>query len=256
MDTKRLFDLSGRVAIVTGGAGGIGKALALGLADAGADIVVASRTKGKLDEVASQIESMGRKSLAVPVDTTDEAQVENMVKEVLKVFPTIDILVNTAGLAIRKPAEDFPIEEWQQVMNVNVRGTFLPCKHVGKVMIERGKGKIINTSSVRGQYGLPRDYAAYSTSKGAIDTLTKTLACEWAKFNVQVNAFAPTIVETDLTASALANPDYAKMMRSRIPMGRWAMPDDLVGLVIYFASDASNFVTGQVVYCDGGVTTW
>jgi len=256
MDTRRLFDLSDRVALVTGGAGGIGRAIALGLADMGADVVVVSRNRGRLEEVAERIRSLGRRSLVAPADVTDEAQVNAAVEESLRSFDTIDILVNAHGLAIRKPAETFPIEEWQQVMNVNVRGTFLPCQAVGRVMIEKKKGKIINLSSVRGQYGLPRDYAAYSTSKGAVDTLTKTLACEWAKFNIQVNAIAPTIVETELTAKALADPAYAQQMRSRIPMGRWATTDDLIGLAVYFASDASNFVTGQIVYVDGGVTTW
>lgn len=123
-------------------------------------------------------------------------------------------------------------------------------------MIKQGSGKIINLSSVRGRYGLPADYAAYCPSKGAVDALTRTLACEWAKYNVLVNAIAPTIVETELTRSALANPDYAKMMRSRIPLGRWATTDDLVGITVFLASGASDFITGQVIYVDGGVTTW
>lgn len=256
MDTKKLFDLSGRVAVVTGGAGGIGKALALGLADAGADVVVVSRNLGKLQEVASQITEMGRKSLAVSADLTDEPQTQEMVQTVLQSFPTIDILVNAHGLAIRQPAESFNIDDWQKVMDINVRGTFLPSKAVAPTMIAQKHGKIVNLSSVRGQYGLPRDYAAYSTSKGAVDTLTKTLACEWAKFNIQVNAIAPTMIETDLTRAALANPEFAQQMRNRIPMGRWGMPEELVGLCILFASDASAFITGQVVYADGGVTTW
>jgi gluconate 5-dehydrogenase len=123
-------------------------------------------------------------------------------------------------------------------------------------MIKQKYGKIINLSSVRGQYGLPADYAAYCSSKGAVDTLTKTLACEWAKYNVLVNAVAPTIVETDLTRDALANPDYAKQMKSRIPLGKWALPEDIVGATVFFASEASDFITGQILYIDGGVTTW
>jgi gluconate 5-dehydrogenase len=251
-----LFDLSNRVALVTGGAGGIGHAQALGLADAGADVIVASRNLEHLEKVAKEIQAKGRKALAVSVDVADEKSVANMVDTILKTFPRIDILVNAHGLAIRKPADTFPIDEWQQVMDINTRGIFLTCQAVGRVMIKQGSGKIINVSSVRGQYGLPADYAAYCASKGAVDTLTKTLACEWAKYNVLVNAVAPTIVETDLTRTALANPDYAKQMKSRIPLGKWALPEDIVGATVFFASRASDFITGQILYIDGGVTTW
>jgi gluconate 5-dehydrogenase len=251
-----LFDLTGKVAIVVGGGGGIGHAQALGLADAGADVVVASRKLEHLEPVVKEIQAKGRKSLAVSVEVTQEKSVTAMVDSVLKKFPTIDILVNAHGLAIRKPADTFPIDEWQQVMDINTRGTFLTCQAVGRVMIKQKSGKIINLSSVRGRYGLKADYAAYCASKGAVDTLTRTLACEWAKYNVLVNAVAPTIVETELTRSALANPDYAAMMKSRIPLGRWALPEDIVGATIFFASKASDFITGQILYIDGGVTTW
>jgi len=251
-----IFDLTGKVAVVTGGAGGIGHALSLGLADAGADVVVASRKLEHLEKVAEEIRAKGRKSLAVSVDVANEKSVADMVSTVLNTFPCIDILVNAAGISIRKPADTFPVSEWQQVMDVNTRGTFICCQAVGQTMIKQGSGKIINLSSVRGQYGLPADYAAYCASKGAVDTLTKTLACEWAKYNILVNAVAPTIVETELTRSALANPDYAKQMMSRIPLGKWAMPDDIVGATIFFASKASDFITGQILYIDGGVTTW
>jgi gluconate 5-dehydrogenase len=253
---SNIFDLSGKVAIVVGGAGGIGHAQALGLADAGADVVVASRKLEHLEPVVKEIQAKGRKSMAVAVEVTQEKSVAAMVDSVMKKFPTIDILVNAHGLAIRKPADTFPIDEWQQVMDINTRGTFLTCQAAGRVMIKQKSGKIINLSSVRGRYGLKADYAAYCASKGAVDTLTRTLACEWAKYNVLVNAVAPTIVETDLTKSALANPDYAAMMKGRIPLGRWAMPEDIVGATVFFASRASDFITGQILYIDGGVTTW
>ncbi len=251
-----LFDLSGKVAIVTGGAGGIGHAQALGLADAGADVVVTSRQMGHLEAVAKEIEAKGRQSLAVTVDVVDEKSVADMVAQVLKKFPHIDILVNAAGIAIRQPADTFAIDDWQKVMDINVRGTFLCCQAVGRQMIKQKSGKIINLSSVRGRYGLPTDYAAYCPSKGAVDTLTRTLACEWAKYNILVNAVAPTIVETDLTRPALADPEYAARMKARIPLGKWALPEDIVGATIFFAAPASNFITGQVLYIDGGVTTW
>jgi len=251
-----LFDLTGKVAVVAGGAGGIGRALALGLAGYGADVIVASRKLEHLEKVAEEIRAKGRKALAVTVDVTQEQSVVDMVERILKVFPRIDILVNAAGLAIRKPADSFPIDEWQQVMDINTRGTFLCCQVVGRVMIKQRSGKIVNLSSVRGRYGLPADYAAYCASKGAVDTLTRTLACEWAKYNVLVNAVAPTIVETDLTRPALADPEYAQRMKSRIPLGRWATTEDIVGPAVFLASKASDFVTGQIVYIDGGVTTW
>lgn len=251
-----LFDLRGKVALVTGGAGGIGRALALGLADCGSDVVVVSRKLEHLNQVADEIRAKSREALAISADVTVEKSVTDMVRSVLKVFPSIDILVNAHGIAIRKPADSFPIDEWQQVMDINVRGTFLCCQAVGRVMIKQRSGKVVNVSSVRGRYGLPADYAAYCTSKGAVDTLTRTLACEWAKYNVMVNAVAPTIVETELTRPALADPNYAKMMKSRIPLGRWAMPADIVGPTIFLASKAADFVTGQIIYIDGGTTTW
>ena len=253
---SNLFDLNGKVALVVGGHGGIGKAIALGLADAGADVAVASRNLEPLKGTVKEIESKGRKSLAVTADIVEEKQVNDMVAKILKVFPRIDILVNAAGLAIRKPADSFPIDEWQKVMDINSRGTFLCCQAVGRVMLKQKGGRIINVSSVRGRYGLPANYAAYCASKGAVDSLTRTLACEWAKSNVLVNAVAPTIVETDLTKSALADPAYAKQMKDRIPMGKWAVPEDIVGPAVFFASEASSFVTGQILYIDGGVTTW
>jgi NAD(P)-dependent dehydrogenase (short-subunit alcohol dehydrogenase family) len=251
-----LFNLTGKVALVVGGAGGIGHAQALGLADAGADVIVSSRKLEHLEPVAKEIQDRGRKSLAVTVEVTQEKSVSAMVKSVLREFPRIDILVNAHGLAIRKPADTFPVAEFKQVMDINSLGTFLCCQAVGREMIKQRSGKIINLSSVRGRYGLPADYAAYCASKGAVDTLTRTLACEWAKYNVLVNAVAPTIVETDLTRPALANPQFAQQMKSRIPLGKWAMPEDIVGATIFFASKASNFITGQILYIDGGVTTW
>jgi NAD(P)-dependent dehydrogenase (short-subunit alcohol dehydrogenase family) len=251
-----LFDLTGKVAVVVGGHGGIGRVLALGLADFRADVAITSRKLGPLKKVAEEIQAKGRKALAITVDVVHEESVTEMVKKVLEAFPRIDILVNAHGLAIRKPAETFPIDEWQQVMDINTRGTWLCCQAIGRVMIKQRSGKIINLSSVRGRYGLPADYAAYCASKGAVDTLTRTLACEWAKYNVLVNAVAPTIVETELTRTALADPEYAKRMKSRIPLGRWAMPEDIVGATVFLASRASDFITGQVLYIDGGVTSW
>jgi len=251
-----LFDLTGNVGIVTGGAGGIGKALALGLARHGADVVVTSRTLSKLEPVAEEIKAMGKKSLAVASDVTDERSVKNMVDRVVKEFSHVDILVNAAGINIRNSAEDIPLEDWKKVMDFNAFGTFVCCQAVGRVMIKQKSGKVVNVSSVRGRYGAPSGAVAYSPSKGAVDTLTRTLACEWAKYNVLVNAVAPTLIETDLTRQALANPEFAKTMRARIPLGRWGFPEDVVGPMVFLASKASDFVTGQIIYVDGGTTTW
>ena len=251
-----LFDLTGKTALVVGGAGGIGHGIDLGLAEAGADIVVADLKVDKLDEVADKVRALGRQWLAVPVDVTQEQSVADMVKRVLEVFPRIDILMNLAGIAIRGPAVDFPVDDWQRVMDINARGTFICCKVIGGQMVKQGGGKIINMSSVRGRYGLPGGYVAYCPSKGAVDAMTRTLACEWAKSNVLVNAVAPTFVETELTRVALSDPVFAKTVKDRIPIGRWALPEDIVGAVIFFASKASDFITGQILYIDGGVTTW
>ena len=251
-----LFDLTGKVAVITGGVGGIGTTLTLGIAEAGADVVVADLNLSPFDDVAKKVRGMGRKALGVEVDVTQEQSVENVVKRSLEEFPHIDILVNAHGIALREPAETFVIDNWQKVMDVNTRGTFLMCQAVGREMIKQKSGKIVNMSSVRGRYGLPAGYAAYCSSKGAVDTLTRTLACEWAKHNVMVNAVGPTVVETELTRPLLADPDYAKLMKARIPLGRWAMPEDILGPILFLASKASDFVTGQIVYIDGGVTTW
>lgn len=249
------FDLTGKVAIVVG-VGGIGHAQALVFADFGADVVAADIKLEQAEKVAKEVQSKGRKALAVTVDVTKEQSVAVMVKKTLETFPRIDILVNAAGINVHKPADSLPVWEWQEVMDVNTRGTFLCCQAVGRVMLKQGSGKIINMSSVRGRYGVPGDGAAYCASKGAVDTLTRTLACEWAKHNVLVNAIAPTVVETEFTRSNLADPEFAQGMKARIPLGRWGMPDDIVGPTVFLASKASDFVTGQIVYVDGGLTTW
>lgn len=256
MGYRNLFDLTDKVAIVTGGAGGLGRPTSLGLADFGANVVVTDIKREALEKVKSEIEQLGRESLAITCDVTNPEDVKKMVKQTMDKFGRIDILVTYAGRNIPKPAEEYPYEDWKSIIDLNVTGVFLCNQEVGKVMIKQKRGKIVNVSSVRGRYGLKRNYIGYCTSKGAVDMITRTLACEWAKFNVLVNAIAPTVVETPLTAHILANPDFAKSMKDRIPLGRWGFPDDLIGAVIYFASDASNFITGQILYIDGGVTTW
>jgi NAD(P)-dependent dehydrogenase (short-subunit alcohol dehydrogenase family) len=246
-----LFDLKSKVAIVTGGAGGIGHVLAEGLAEAGADIVVASRNLEKLQLVADRIVLLGRQALAVSVDLTQEQSVAEMVDKVLEKFGRIDILVNSAGLAIRNVPEQMPIDDWQKVMNFNARGVFLSCQAAGRVMIKQGGGKIINISSVRGRYSADGTIA-YGTSKGAVDAITRILAFEWAKYKINVNAIAPAVVATELTKPLLSKPETSKTILARIPLGRLEQPEDILGATIFLASKASDFMTGQIMYIDGG----
>jgi len=253
---KDLFDLSGKVAVVVGGAGGIGRAIALGLAEYGADVAVASRKLESLERVANEIRALGRKALAITVDVTQPQSVEDMVKDVLKAFPCIDILVNSAGVIVRKPADTYPVSDWDLTMAVNSRGTFLCCQAVGRVMIKQRHGKIINISSNLGIIAIPANYLAYDASKGAVDSLTRTLACEWAKYNVLVNAIGPTGIETDFTREVLSDPAFAERIKANIPLGRWGQPEDIVGPAIFLASKASDFIDGQIIYVDGGETIW
>ncbi len=253
---KRMYDLTGRVAVVTGGAGGLGGPTCVALASAGADVVIVDRNLEKSEEIAEQVKSLGRKSMAIQVDVTKEEDVKSMVKKVVDEFKKIDILITYAGMNIPKPAEEYPLEDWNKVMSLNVTGMFLCCREVGKVMINQKSGKIINVSSVRSAFALPRNYLGYCTSKGAVNMITKQLACEWGKFNVNVNAIAPTVIETPLTRHILENKDFAEKFKRGIPLGRWGRPNDLFGTLIYLASDASNFITGQIIFIDGGTTTF
>ncbi len=249
---KKMFDLTGKVAIVTGGAGALGEAIAQGLAVYGADVVVTGRTLRTLEQAVKLVEGVGRKALAVTCDVAKEEDVIRLVDETMKKFGRVDILVTVAGLAKRHPAEDFPVEDFDQVMDINVKGTFLPCKHVGKIFKKQGYGKVITISSVRAYAGHPGGYAAYGTSKGAVNLLTKQLATEWAKYHINVNSIAPCICWTPLTKEVLENKQLYDIFMSRIPMGRAAVTQDFIGAAVYLASPASDFVTGQILYVDGG----
>lgn len=251
---KNLFNLKGQVAVVTGGAGALGSAMALGLAAYGANVVVTGRTLSTLEATVSELNELGVEALAVACDTCKKEDVEALVKATMAKFGKIDILVTSAGIAKRFPAEDFPEDDFDQVMDVNVKGTFLCCQAVGRVMKEQGGGKIITVSSVRAMSGHPGGYAAYGTSKGAINALTKQLATEWAKYNINVNSIAPTILLTPLTQPVFDDEKLKQIFLSRIPLGRPANTDDMVGSTVFLASAASNFITGQIVYVDGGCT--
>jgi gluconate 5-dehydrogenase len=192
--------------------------------------------------------------VTVSCDVQDPASVEAMVERTLDEFGKIDILVTSAGIANRFPAEEFPADEFRRIMDINVTGTFLCCQAVGKHMIERQQGHIVTVSSIRGLLGHPGGYAAYGTSKGAVHLLTRQLASEWARYKVNVNSIAPCIFWTPLTQQVLQDPELYKVFMSRIPWGRAAEPRDFMGAVVYLASDASEFVTGHIMYVDGGST--
>lgn len=254
---KKLFDLTGKVAVITGGAGGLGTPTALALTDFGAKVVLVGRNLEKLKDTIDMVREVGGEATTVQADVTKEDDVKRLAQQVVDAYGRIDILITFAGINIpSNPAEEYPLNNWHSVIETNVTGVFLTCREVGKVMIKQRRGKIINIASVRSFFGLPGNYVAYCTSKAAVVGLTRQLATEWAKYNIQVNAVAPTVVLTPLTAHIPKNPQLSQTMKSRILLGRWAVPDDVVGAIVFFASDASNFVTGQVLLVDGGVTVW
>jgi gluconate 5-dehydrogenase len=251
-EIRKLFDLRGKVAIVTGGSGGFGKAVSIGLAAHGMDVVVTSRTLSSLEETAAEIKKLGRKALPLSCDVTDPKSVEQMVNRTMDELGKINVLITSAGIAMRSPAEEMPIGDWQKVMDTNVKGTFLCCQAAGKVMIKQGGGKIITVSSIRGLLGHPGGYSAYGTSKGAVHLLTRQLAIEWAKYKINVNSIAPCIFWTPLTAPILNDEKMYNIFMSRIPWGRAAEPEDFIGAAVFLSSDASEFVTGHILYVDGG----
>jgi NAD(P)-dependent dehydrogenase (short-subunit alcohol dehydrogenase family) len=246
-----LFDLTGKVALVTGGAKGLGEAMALALAGAGADVAIAGKTPAHNAHAAEEIRSMGRRSAAVTVEVRDQAQVERMVTTVIAELGRLDILVNSAGYAETRLITEFPLDVWETIMDINVKGTFLCSQAAARPMLRQGKGKIVNISSLQGFAGRPGD-PAYAASKAAVNLMTKSMACEWAKKGICVNAIAPTWCWTDLTAPALGHQDFYRKIQERIPAGRAGNKEDLFGIVIFLCSDASNFIHGAIIPVDGG----
>ncbi len=247
------FRLDGRVALVVGGNKGLGQAMALALAAAGAHVCVVGRGPEGLQETAEAITSLGRRGHSIAADVTDEAQVERMVDEVTARYGRIDVLVNSQGTVHLEPTTEFDTEAWQRVIDVNLKSLFLCCKHVGRVMLAQGRGKIINISSVRGFQGRAMD-PAYAPSKGAVNQLTHSLAIEWGTKGINVNGIAPVFTRTAMAAAALDDPKTRDWVLSRIPMKRTGELDDLFGPVVFLASDASDFVNGHVLLVDGGWT--
>jgi 2-deoxy-D-gluconate 3-dehydrogenase len=245
------FRLDDRAALVIGGTRGLGQAMAMALAAAGADVCVVGRGPAGLVETAEAITGLGRRGTSFAADVTDEAQVQRMVAHMLDTYGGIDVLVNSQGIVELQPSAEFDTAAWQQVIDVNLKSLFLCCKHVGRVMLEQGRGKIINISSVRGFQGRAQDLA-YAPSKGAVNQLTHSLAIEWGPRGINVNAIAPVFTRTAMAAPFLDDPAKRSWVLSRIPMKRVGELDDLFGPVVFLASDASNFVNGHVLLVDGG----
>jgi NAD(P)-dependent dehydrogenase (short-subunit alcohol dehydrogenase family) len=246
-----LFSLEGKVAVVTGGTSGIGRALSLGLADAGADVIATARRQQQVDDTANEIEARGRKALRVSSDVGDRASLDTLCSVVMERFGKVDILVNCAGIIKRKPTLDLPEEEWTNILNTNLTGTLRACQVFGRPMLERGSGRIINIASLNSFVALS-EVAAYAASKAGVASLTRSLAVEWSKKGVTVNAVAPGVFRTDLNAQLLDSTPRGQELLMRTPMGRFGKTEELVGAVVYLASDSASFVTGQILVVDGG----
>lgn len=252
---RELFGLEGRTALVTGASKGLGKAIVLALAAAGADVALYARNKEDLEAVKASVQALGRRAEIFCVDVLDKQAVDESVKAGLEAFGHLDILVNNAGVNVRKPVLELTSEEWDLVIDTNLKGYFLMAQAVVPAMLARGSGKVINMASILGAVALPTQLA-YASSKGGVIQMTKVMALEWAKQGVQVNAIGPTYFETPLVAQLRNDPERFNFIVDRTPMGRWGQPEELAGLVIFLASRASDFITGQTIFIDGGWTIW
>ena len=252
----KLFDLTGRTALITGGSVGFGKIISLGLAEYGCHVAVADLDLEAARAVASEVAQPSR-SLGIKVDVSDPVSVKAMVAKAVEELGTLDILVNCAGVSQHDPAELTPLETWDRVIDINLRGTFLACQAASHVMLEKGRGVIINFSSIAGEVGMGRGANAYCASKGGVNTLTKQLALEWARRGIRVNAIAPCQFMTPGLVHVMEDPQFDpdRLMEtwiSNIPLGRVGQPEEIFGAVLFLASDASSMVTGTVLNVDGG----
>ena len=250
------FSLENRSAVITGAGSGLGMAVAEGFAMAGADLTLVDSNFDAVKMLSGEINSAGFKALPVKADVTDTSQVQHAVKEIMNEYKKIDILVNCAGITRRMPLEEFSENDWDLVLNVNLKGTFLFTKYAGLEMLKKQKGSIINFGSLGSIVAIPMS-AAYCSSKGGVAMFTKTAAVEWAKTGIRVNAILPGTFETPLLSQCIKeNPSYGEEMLKRFPMGRFAKPEEIVGACIFLASDASSYVTGHLLAVDGGCTAY
>jgi gluconate 5-dehydrogenase len=249
-----IFSLSGSRALITGSSQGIGLAIAEGLGNAGAKIILNGRDEKKLAAARQTLEANGLKVAVAAFDVTDEAAVATAVASIENEQGPIGILVNNAGMQFRTPLEDYPAEKWRELMRVNVESAFLVGKAVARHMIPRKQGKIINICSVQSELGRP-SIAPYTATKGAIKMLTKGMCADWAKHNIQVNAIGPGYFKTPLNQALVDNPEFSSWLVKRTPAGRWGNVDELIGAAVFLASPASSFVNGHILYVDGGITS-
>ena len=256
VNVKQLFDLTGRVAIVSGGSMGLGLQMAEGLAEMGATLVVCARKKERCEEAADALRRRGVQTLALGCDVKDKAAIQQVVDETLAKFGRIDILVNNAGVSWGAPVEDMTLEQWDKVLSTNLTGTFLFCQAAGKAMVAQRSGKIINIASVAGLGGASAELEAigYHASKGGVIAFTKDLACKWAPHNIQVNAIAPGWFPTHMSGWVIEH--HKDSLLAKIPLGRFGGDHDLKVAAVFLASDASAYVTGHVLVVDGGQTAW
>ncbi|WP_216831148.1 SDR family NAD(P)-dependent oxidoreductase [Alkalihalobacterium elongatum] len=247
----KLFDLTNKVAIVTGGNRGLGRSMALALAEAGADVVIVGRDEQLNQQVVEEIERLGKKALGLSVNLRDVEAINNMILMVKDQFGKVDILVNNAGVSTTKFALEVTEQEWEQIMDLNVKSLFFCCQAAAKVMKEQGSGNIINIASVAGAVG-DVGISPYTASKAAVINLTRSLALEWAKFGINVNAIGPAYIKTDMNRDALENENTFKKITGKTALKRLGQPQELSGAIILLASDASSYMTGQTIYVDGG----
>jgi 2-deoxy-D-gluconate 3-dehydrogenase len=245
------FSLKGTVALVTGASRGLGQGMALALAQAGADLVLVARTKASLDETAAKAATLGVRALAVQADLSELSEARRAVEETVRQFGRLDTLLNAAGTQVRKPLAEITEQDYDYLMSVNQKAVYFLSQAAANEMIRNGRGKIINIASLTSFIGIP-NISIYGTSKGAVASMTRQFAVELAKHNIQVNAISPGYFITELTAALFADPERAKWVLSKIPMGRTGSPEDLAGAVVFLASAASDYITGQIVSVDGG----
>jgi len=254
-DTYRnLYNLEGKVALVAGGAGGIGSAICEGLAAFGATVVVCGRTEAKTKALAAKIEAAGGRARGAGLDILDFEAVRRFVDQVVERQGRLDVLVNCAGTHKEAPAEEYAEDDWDRVFDLNLKAAFFLSQAVARVQVPQGGGKQIHISSVRSLLGIHRGYVAYCSSKAGLNLMIKQLATEWATYNITVNGIAPTFTRTELVKDYLEDPDFYNPLVARIPLGRVCEPSDLAALAIYLSAPASDFITGQIIFADGGVT--